>query len=199
MPEGRVRKSGAKVFATPIISFAILGALVLGAVLFGNRVVDRADGCRPVGSDSQSGSSDDATTLLVYSDRHDALMLCDVPQETVEYDPPQRSNPGIRIGDDLYRIASYSNSDESFGVIEGSDLTKDASRYPYEGNFLYEGNFRGTPVYVKGEFGSLDDCGFFGENSYESDDFDGFDGSDMFHPDRIQSCWIEIDYDVNGG
>ena len=60
-------------------------------------------------------------------------------------------------------------------------------------------------MYVKGEFGSLEDCLFFGKRLYESDDFDGFDGSDMFHPDRIQSCWVEIDLDrdrlsrTNGG
>ena len=53
-----------------------------------------------------------------------------------------------------------------------------------------------TPVYVKGEFGSLADCLFFGSIDYESDDFDG---SDMFHPDRIQSCWIEIESEsING-
>ena len=69
MSEERVRKSGANVLWTPIISFAVLGALILGAVVFGNLVVDRADGCRPVGSDSRSGSSGDAATLLVYSDQ----------------------------------------------------------------------------------------------------------------------------------
>ena len=121
-------------------------------------------------------------------------MLCDVPQETVEYDPPQRSDFGVQIGDSLYRIASDSDLDESFGVIEGSDLNRDSSRYASEENSVYEGNFRVNPVYVKGEFGSLEDCGDFSENSYESDDFDGFDGSDMFHPDRIQSCWIERDF-----
>ncbi|MCY4475584.1 MAG: hypothetical protein OXC83_09155 [Chloroflexi bacterium] len=198
MSEGRVRKSRAKVFWTPIISFAVLGALILGAVVFGNLVVDRADGCRQVGSDSQADSPDDATTLLVYSDQHDALMLCDVPQETVEYDPPQRSDSGIQIGDDLYRFASYDDLDESFGVIEGNDLFRDAS------NFTYSLENNRTPVYVKGEFGSIEDCGILGDSSYESSDFDGFDGSDMFHPDRIQSCWVEYEilYEnltINGG
>ena len=195
MSEERVRKSGANVLWTPIISFAVLGALILGAVVFGNLVVDRADGCRPVGSDSRSGSSGDAATLLVYSDQDDSLMLCDVPQETVEYDPPQRSDSGIQIGDSWYRIASDGGLDEPFGVIEGNDLFRDAS------NFTYPSESNRTPVYVKGEFGSIEDCGLFGESSYETGDFDGFDGSDMFHPDRIQSCWIEteIEYEVIGG
>ena len=56
-----------KSIAIPVMSFAILGALIMGAVLYGN-LVDRADGCRPVGSDSQTGASDDRATLLVYSD-----------------------------------------------------------------------------------------------------------------------------------
>ena len=181
--------NGMKTIAIPVISFSILGALIMGAVLYGN-LVDRADGCRPIGSDSKTGASDDRATLLVYSNEDGALMLCDVPQETVEYDPPQRSDTGIQIGDSLYRFASDSNSDESLGVIEGNDLFRPASNftYPPEGN--------STPVYVNGEFGSLEDCGIFGEGSYESDDLDGFDGSDMFHPDRIYSCWIEYEIEV---
>ena len=107
--------NGMKTIAIPVISFSILGALIMGAVLYGN-LVDRADGCRPVGSDSKTGASDDRATLLVYSNEDGALMLCDVPQETVEYDPPQRSDTGIQIGDSLYRIASDSDLDESFAV-----------------------------------------------------------------------------------
>ncbi len=202
MSEGRVRKSGAKVLWTPIISFAVLGALILGAVVFGNLVVDRADGCRSVGSDSQAGSSDDATTLLVYSDRHDALMLCDVPQETVEYDPPERDRTVVWLEDSSsYLEPVYADKTHYEGIlrIKGSDLTRDAALFPSEENFSYDGDFDAVPVYVKGEFSSLEDCGDFGENSYESDDLDGFDGSDMFHPDRIQSCWTEIESEVIGG
>lgn len=86
--------------------------------------------------------------------------------------------------------------DGTLAKIENNGLIRDASQYPSEGYFSYERNIRGTPVYVKGEFGSLDDCMFLGEMSdYESDDFDGFDGSDMFHPDRIQSCWMEVEFE----
>ena len=196
--------SGAKVFWTPIISFAVLGALILGAVVFGNLAVDRTDGCRPVGSDSQAGSSDDATTLLVYSDRHDALMLCDVPRETVEYDPPERDQTVVWLEDSssyLEPVYVDKTHYEGFFRIKGSNVTRDAALFLSEENFSYDGDFGAVPVYVKGEFGSLEDCSDFGENSYESDDFDGFDGSDMFHPDRIQSCWteIEIEYEVIGG
>ena len=190
--------NGMKTIAIPVISFSILGALIMGAVLYGN-LVDRADGCRPIGSDSKTGASDDRATLLVYSNEDGALMLCDVPQETVEYDPPQRSDTGVQIGDSLYRIASDSDLDESFAVIEGSDRTRDASRYASEENSVYEGIFRVTLTYLNGEFGSLENCGFSVESYYESDDFDGFDGSDMFHPDRIQSCWIEIEELIDEG
>ena len=187
-----------KSIAIPVMSFAIIGALIMGAVLYGN-LVDRADGCRPVGSDSQTGASDDRATLLVYSDEEDALMLCDVPQETVEYDPPQRDRSGVRVRDSLIRLHLENDNemqDGTFAEIENNDLTKDEIRYSYS----YGGTTRRTPVYVKGEFGSVEDCPFFLTKGYESDDFDGFDGSDMFHPDRIQSCWIEIESEsINGG
>ena len=186
-----------KSIAIPVMSFAILGALIMGAVLYGN-LVDRADGCRPVGSDSQTGASDDRATLLVYSDEEDALMLCDVPNETVEYDPPQRDPLGVRVGDSWIRLYLENDNemqDGTFAEIENNDLTKDEIRYSYS----YGGTTRRTPVYVKGEFGSVEDCPFFLTKGYESDDFDGFDGSDMFHPDRIQACWIEIDYMFDNG
>ena len=95
--------NGMKTIAIPVISLSILGALIMGAVLYGN-LVDRADGCRSIGSDSKTGASDDRATLLVYSNEDGALMLCDVRQETVEYDPPQRSNFGVQVDDSLYRI-----------------------------------------------------------------------------------------------
>ena len=182
-----------RAIATPVVSFALLGVLVVGAVLFGNVVVERRDGCRPLGSPAEA----DGATLLVYSNDEDALMLCDVAQETVKYDPPQRDRSKVRVGESLLRLQLMYDNEVQAGKlaeIEGSDLTRDASRYPSEGYFSYERNIRSTPVYVKGEFGSLEACMFFGEMSnYESDDFDGFDGSDMFHPDRIQSCWVEIE------
>lgn len=189
-------KNDVKSILTPVVSFALLGILVVGAVIFGNLVVERTDGCRPLGSPAE----DNNATLLVVSDEDDALMLCDVPQETVEYVPPERSESEIQIRESLYRIASYSDSNDAgelSGVIEGNDILPDGSGY-----LILPSDPR-APVYVKGEFGSLEDCMFFGESSfYKSDDFDGFDGSDMFHPDRIQSCWIEIEdyhYDVNSG
>ena len=80
-------KRDVRAIATPVISFALLGVLVVGAVIFGNLVVERADGCRPIGSPAEKG---DSASLLVYSDDDDALMLCDVPQETVKYDPPEQ-------------------------------------------------------------------------------------------------------------
>ena len=55
--------NGMKTIAIPVISFSILGALIMGAVLYGN-LVDRADGRRPIGSDSKTGASDDRATLL---------------------------------------------------------------------------------------------------------------------------------------
>ena len=173
-------------------SFALLGVLVVGAVLFGNLVVDRTDGCRPLGSPSE----DDSTTLFVYSNEEDALMLCDVPQESVEYDPPQRDPSKVRVGDSLIRLHLENDSEMQDGTpaeIEGSDLFREGSGY-----MILPSDLR-TPVYVKGEFGSIEDCPFFLTKGYESDDFDGFDGSDMFHPDRIQSCWIEIDYMFDNG
>ena len=39
-----------KSIATPVVSFALLGVLVVGAVLFGNLLVEPADGCRPFGT-----------------------------------------------------------------------------------------------------------------------------------------------------
>ena len=194
MPESHPTISKKKSIAIAATSFALLGVLVVGAVLFGNLVVDRADGCRPLGSPSE----DDSTTLFVYSNEEDALMLCDVPQGTVEYDPPQRDRSGVRVSDSLILLHLENDNemqDGTFAEIENNDLTKDEIRYSYS----YGGTTRRTPVYVKGEFGSVEDCPFFLTKGYESDDFDGFDGSDMFHPDRIQSCWIEIESEsING-
>ena len=182
------KKRDVRAIVTPVISFALLGVLVLGAVIFGNLVVERADECRPIGSPTEKG---DSATLLVFSNDDDALMLCDVPRETVKYDPPEQRVEQFELGDSIYRLQYASGT---LVEVENNDLTRDAPRYPSEGYFSYERGVRGTPVYVKGEFGSLEDCGFFGEMSdYESDDFDGFDGSDMLHPDRNQSCWVEID------
>ena len=186
MPESRPTISKKKSIALAATSFALLGVMVVGAVIFGNLVVDRADGCRPLGSPSE----DDSTTLFVYSNEEDALMLCDVPQGTVEYDPPQRDPSGVRVGDSWIRLYLENDSEMQDGTpaeIEGNDLFREGSGY-----MILPSDLR-TPVYVKGEFGSLADCLFFGSIDYESDDFDGFDGSDMFHPDRIQSCWIEVE------
>ena len=169
-------KRNLRAIATPVISFVLLGILVVGAVLFGNLVVERADECRPLGSSAEG----DGASLLVYSDEEDALMLCNASQDTVKYDPPQRDRSEVGVGEGLIRL--HFEDDMGPGKMAG-----------IEGYFSYERNIRGTPVYAKGEFGSLDDCGFFGESLYESDDFDGFDGSDMFHPDRIQSCWVEVE------
>ena len=196
-----MNQSSLKSIAAPVVSFALLGVLVLGAVIFGNLVADRADGCRPLGSPADDSSA----TLLIFSDDEDALMLCDVPQETVEYAPPQRERSAIHVGDSTYVLQlTYDNwtHDQMSSEIEGSDLTIDEDWYPHEGNFLWESNISRTPVYVKGEYGSIEDCGFddLYASDYKSDDFDGFDGSDMFHPDRVQSCWIEVDYySSNGG
>lgn len=191
-----------KSIATPVVSLALLGLLVVGAVLFGNFLVAPADGCRPLGTSTEN----DGPALIVVSDDDGALKLCDVPQETVEYVPPQREHSAIRVGDSTYLLRLTLGDwthDQMSGVIEGSDLTKDEGWYPPEGNFSLDSNFRRTPLYVKGEYGSLEDFGFFDDfsaSNYESDDFDGFDGPDMFHPDRVQSCWIEIDYySSNGG
>lgn len=195
-------KGNVKSVLTPVISFSLLGVLVVGAVLFGNLVVERADECRPL----ESPAEGDGASLFVYSNDNDALMLCDVPQETVKYDPPQRDRSEVRVGESLLRLGlTYDNEMQggTLAEIENNDLTRDASRYLGEGYFSYERNVRRTPVYAKGEFGSLEDCGFFGEMSdYESDDFNGFDGSDMFHPNRIQSCWVDIEIEseiINGG
>ncbi len=189
-----MNQSSLKSIAVPVVSFALLGVLVVGAVIFGNLVVERADGCRPLGSPAE----DDSASLFVYSDDHDALMLCDVVQETVGYVLPERSESEIQIGDSLYRLTSEGDAEMqggNFADIEGNDLFRDGSGYT-----IFPSD-RSRAVYVRGESGSLEDCMFFSESSfYESDDFDGFDGSDMFHPDRIQSCWIEVDhYSLNDG
>ena len=192
MIESRPTISKKMSIALAATSFALLGVMIVGAVLFGNLVVDRTDGCRPLGSPSE----DDSTTLFVYSNEQDALMLCDVPQESVEYDPPQRDRNGVRVGDSLIRLHLENDNEmqgETPAEIEGSDLFREGSGY-----MILPSDLR-TPVYVKGEFGSIEDCPFFLTKGYESDDFDGFDGSDMFHPDRIQSCWIEIDYMFDNG
>ena len=196
-------KRKVRTFATPVVSFMLLGVLVVGAVIFGNLATQRADDCRPFGTLADN----DSPALIAFSDDHDELMLCDIPQETVAYVPHERERSAVRLGDSTYLLRlNYDNwtSDVFSGRIRGSDLNEDAVRYPSQGQFSYEGNIRRTPVYVKGEYGSLEDCVIF-ENlyvsNYESDDFDGFDGSDMFHPDRIQSCWIELEteYYANGG
>ena len=196
-------KGNVKSIAAPVVSFALLGVLVVGAVIFGNLIDERTDGCRPIGSPAEK---DDSATLFVWSDDDDALMLCDVLQETVKYDPPEQSFEQIELGDSIYRLRLMYDNEMQGGTLaemENNNLTRDASRYPSEGYFSYERNVRGAPLYVKGEFGSLEDCGFFGEMSdYESDDFNGFDGSDMFHPNRIQSCWVDIEIEseiINGG
>ena len=194
-------KRDVKSIATPVVSFALLGVMVLCAAMFGNLLVEPADGCRPLGTSAES----DSPALIVVSDDDDGLLLCDVPQETVEYVPPQRERSAVRVGDSTYVLRlTYDDwtHDQMLGQIEDSDLTTDEGRYPPEGNFLWESNISRTPVYVKGEYGSLEDCGFddLYASDYNSDDFDGSDGSDMFHPDRVQSCWIEIDYySSNGG
>ena len=178
-----------KSIAIPVMSFAILGALIMGAVLYGN-LVDRADGCRPVGSDSQTGASDDRATLLVYSDEEDALMLCDVPNETVEYEAPQRGNSEFQIGHSIYRPAIDDDTKMpggTFAEIEGNDLLRDLPE------FTQSEGVRLRPLYVKDEFGSLEDCFFFETDGYDSDDFEGFDGSDMSHPGWVQACWIEYE------
>ena len=185
-------KRSMKSIATPVVSFALLGVLVVGAVLFGNLVVERADECRPFGSQADE---DDSATLFVWSDEDDALMLCDVAQETVEYVPTEHSESEIQIQASIYRLEPEDDTEMqggSFADIEGNDL------FRYESGYMIFPSDHSRPVYVRGESGSIEDCMFFGESLYESDDFDGFDGSDMFHPDRIQSCWIEIDYSVNG-
>ncbi len=194
-------KRDVKSIATPVVSFALLGVLIVGAVMFGNLLVEPADGCRPLGTSTEN----DGPVVIVVSDDDDGLMLCDVPQESVEYVPPQREPSAIRVGDSTYVLQlTYDDwtHDQMSREIEGSDLTIDEDWYPPEGNFLWESNTSRTPVYVKGEYGSIEDCGFddLYASGYKSDDFDGFDGSDMFHPDRVQSCWIEIDYySSNGG
>lgn len=188
-------KREVRAIATPIVSFLLLGALVVGAVMFGNLVTPRADECRPFGTSAENVGP----ALITYSDDHDALMLCDVPQETVAYVTPRRERSTVRVGDSTYVLElKYDNGTQNVisANIQGSDLTKNAVMYPPEGHFSYEGIIRRTPVYVEGEYGTLEDCGFYDDlhvSDYESDDFDGFDGPDMFHPDRIQSCWVEIE------
>ncbi len=196
-------KREVRAIATPVVSFLLLGAMVVGAVIFGNLATQRADDCRPLGTTTKS----DSPALIAYSDDHDGLMLCDVPRETVAYVPPDRARSAVRVGDSTYVLqVTYDDrtDDVISGRIQGNDLIKDADRYPPEGQFSYEGNIRRTPVYVKGEYGTLEDCGFFDDlyaSAYVSEDFDGFDGPDMFHPDRIQSCWVELEteYYANGG
>ena len=188
-------KREVKAIATPVVSFLLLGGLVLGAVVFGNLIVEREDECRPLGTSAET----DSPTLITFSDDHDGLVLCDVPQETVAYTPPQRERSVVQLGDSTYllRLAYDNRSDDVVvGDIHGSDLTVPAFRYPSEGHFSYESGIRRTPVYVKDEYGSLEDCVFFDDSyasAYQNDYFDGFDGSDMFHPDRIQSCWVELE------
>ena len=193
----RNKNSGdVKSIVTPVVSFVLLGALVVGAVIFGNLVVERENDCRPLGSSADS----DGAMLMVFSEEDEALMLCDVPQETAEYDPPERREVEFPIGDSLYRIPWEEDAEiegGGFAEIEGNDLHR-------EGYLLIPPSGRDGLVYAKGEFGSIEDCQIFGASShYESDDFEGFDGSDMFHPDRIQSCRIEIEtiiteYEPNG-
>ena len=150
----------------------------------------------------ERSAENDSPSLIVYSEDDDALKLCDIPQESVEYVPPQRERSPVRLGDSTFLLRlTYDNRthDEMSGEIEGSDLTIETrvGTLP-KAIFLWHGNIRRTPVYVKGEYGSLEDCGFFDDlntSDYLSDDFDGFDGPDTFHPDRVQSCWIEIDYE----
>lgn len=73
-------KRDVRAIATLVVSFVLLGVLVVGAVIFGNLVIERADECRPFGSAAEG----DGATLFVHSNDEDALVLCDVPQETVK-------------------------------------------------------------------------------------------------------------------
>lgn len=185
-----------KSVVAPVIAFAGLAAMIVVAVLSGNFVFSRTDDCRPFGSPTED---DNGATLLVFSD-DDALMLCDVAQEATEYAPPQHDHSRVWVGDSLFRLQLTYDNEMQGGTsakIEGDDSSRDVYRYPKEGHFSPEGLFRRTPVYVKGEFGNLEDCGFFGESLYMSD-YES-DDADMFNPDRIQSCWIKVDYTANGG
>ena len=151
------------------MSFALLCAVVLGAILIGNFVVDDSQGCRSLGSPTENQVDPDSLALIVYSNELDGLVLCDVPNESANYKPPPKS---------------YSGTPFLTIVVE--------DQHGNRPGFASRGNEGQTLLYLKGEFGDVEDCGPLDRRSYESDDFDGFDGLDMFHPDRIQSCWNEF-------
>ncbi len=195
MFRGNSYRRDVRTIATPVVSFVLLAVIVVGAVIFGNLVDERADGCRPFGTAGEN----DSPSLITFSEDHDELMLCDVPQETVAYVSPELERPPILAKYPTYLLQPVYDMEDlymSSAKVKGSELTGNTGQYPLERRFSYEGIFRGTPVYVKGEYGSLEDCVIFDDlyvSDYESDDFEGFDGGDMFHPDRIQSCWIELE------
>ena len=171
-------KRNVKSIATPLLSFGLLGALVVGAVIFGTLVVERADGCRPLGMSAEN----DSPTLIVFSDDDDGLMLCDVPQETVAYIPPQRSEAGALIGKAMLRLRSGEEvvmPDSLMTRVDGNDLERIDP---------------GILLYKKGEFGEVEDC--YGD-SYSLEDGEGIWNADPFgvysDPESIQSCWLEIE------
>ena len=153
----------------PTVSFAVLAVVVVSAVLVGNYGDQVNDECRPLGTGTGNGGDSGTSSLIVFSSEKDGLVLCDVPDRTEEY---ESSGARDRVSD--------------FAFITANNVTGSLVDQPgFEG-------FRGRLVYQRGEFGDLEDCGPFGARSYESEDFDGFDGSDTFHPDRLQSCWYEL-------
>ena len=168
-----------KSILTLIVSFTLLGVLVVGAVLFGNLHGDRADVCRPLGSAS---GNDDGATLIVWSDEYDELMLCDVGQETVKYVAPERDASMGLIGKGMIRL------DTGDEVVLPDSLMEKVEEY--DGGQSDHSVF----LYKKGEFGEVEDC--YGEPD------DVGDGNEIWSadpfgvysdPDTIEACWVEIE------
>ena len=66
-------------------------------------------------------------------------MLCDAPQETVKYDPPERSFEQIELGDSIYRLRlGYYNEMQggTLAEVENNDLTRDDTSVPERRLFL---------------------------------------------------------------
>ena len=171
----------------PGVSFLVLIAVLVSAVVVGNLREGTPHNCWPVEASSAVGDKDKTSPVFVWSNDDSRLMLCDVGAETVKYEPPEANNSKALIG--KARIRLY-DGDEV--VLPDSLMGRT------EGNDLVENDFS-IMLYKKGEFGEVEDC--YGDPYAAEDDVEIWN-ADPFgvysDPDAIESCWLELDYAYYG-
>ena len=166
----------------PAVSFLVLFAVIVSAVVVGNLREGSADDCWPVDAGSAVGDKDETSPVFVWSNDDGRLMLCDVGAETVKYEPLARDDSMALVS--KARLRFYNEDevvlpDSLMGRVEGNDLMQ---------------NDPGIFLYKKGEFGEVDDC--YGD-PYASEDDEEIWSEDPFgvfsDPDAIESCWLEFE------